>query len=117
LSINSTLTWETHIENVINKLGIACYMIRNIKPFISANTLKIIYYSYFYSVMTYGLFFWGNSSHADMVFKLQKRVIRLMMGCGYRESCKDLLKELYILPLKSFFLSFFLSFLVQPLST
>jgi hypothetical protein len=60
-------------------------MIRNIKPFMSVNTLKIIYYSYFHSVMTYDLIFWGNLSHTDMVFKLQKRVIRLMMGCGCRE--------------------------------
>jgi hypothetical protein len=37
--------------------------------------------------MSYGLMFWGNSSHADIVFKLQKRVVRPMLGCGYRESC------------------------------
>jgi hypothetical protein len=35
--------------------------------------------------MTYGLIHWGNSSHAEMVFKMQKRVVRLMMGHGYRE--------------------------------
>jgi hypothetical protein len=47
------------------------------------NTLLSIYHSYFHSVMTYGLMFWGNSSHAEWVIKLQKRVIRLIKGCGY----------------------------------
>jgi hypothetical protein len=57
LTINSTLTGETHVENVINKLCTACYMIRNRRPFVSINTLKIIYYSYFHSLMTYSLIF------------------------------------------------------------
>jgi hypothetical protein len=75
LTIESSLTWERYIEDVIKKLSPACHMIRNIKPLMSINTLKIIYHSYFHSAMTYGLIHWGNSSHAEMVFKMQKRVI------------------------------------------
>jgi hypothetical protein len=55
LTIDRTLTWERFIENVINKLCTVCYMIGNIKPFMSVNTLKFIYYSCFHSVMTYSL--------------------------------------------------------------
>jgi hypothetical protein len=101
LTITGTLTWETYIDSIKNKLCTACYMIRNIKPFMPVNTMKSIYYSSFHSLMTYGLIFWGNLSHADKVFKLQKRVIRVIMGCSYRESCRDLFKELNMLPLKS----------------
>jgi hypothetical protein len=43
LTITSTLTWETYIDNVKNKLCRACYMIRNIKPFMPVNTMKGIY--------------------------------------------------------------------------
>ena len=32
---------------------------------------------------------------------MQKRVIRLMMGRGYRESCRDLFNDINILPLRS----------------
>ena len=32
---------------------------------------------------------------------MQKRVISIIMGCGYRESCRILFKELKILPLSS----------------
>jgi hypothetical protein len=101
LTIENSLTWGGHIDKVIKKLSSVCYMIRNIKPFMSINTTKIIYYSYFHSVMTYGLIYWGNSSLADCVFRMQKRAVRLMMGCGLRESCRDLFKELKILPLRS----------------
>jgi hypothetical protein len=63
--------------------------------------------------MTYGLIFWGNLSHAGKVFKLQKRVIRVIMGCSYRESCRDLFKELNILPLKSQYVLSLMMFVIK----
>ena len=45
--------------------------------------------------------FWGNSSHSNTIFKLQKRVIRIMMNAGIRQSCRELFRELNILPLHS----------------
>jgi hypothetical protein len=67
-------------------------MLRNIKPFVSTNILKIIYYSCFQSVMTYSMMYWGNSSSVDRDFRMQRRAVRLMMGHGYRQSCRDLFK-------------------------
>jgi hypothetical protein len=55
LIIDNTLSWKGHIDYIIPKLSSACYFIRTIRPYISQNTLKIIYYSYFHSVMKYGL--------------------------------------------------------------
>jgi hypothetical protein len=45
--------------------------------------------------------FWGNSSHAERVFKLQKRVVRLIKGCVYRDSCREHFRDMNILPLRS----------------
>ena len=64
----------------------------------SLSTLKIIYNSLFHSRMSYGIIFLGNSSHSSVVFQMQGRVIRIIIGCGYRESCRKLFKELKILP-------------------
>jgi Notch-like protein len=72
LAIISTFTWETYIDSVKNKLCTACYIIRNIKPFMPVSTMKSIYYSYFHSVMTYGLISCGNSSHADKVLNCRR---------------------------------------------
>jgi hypothetical protein len=71
-------------------------------------TLKTVYFSYFHSVMTYGIMFWGNSSDADRVFKLQKRVIRIMKGCGYRD-----FRDMYILPLRSQYIYSLMMFVVK----
>jgi hypothetical protein len=35
----------------------------------------VVYFSYFHSIIKYGIVFWGNSTNDSRVFKLQKRVI------------------------------------------
>jgi len=51
--------------------------------------------------MSYGIIFWVNLSHSSVIFKMQKRVIRIIMDYVYRESCRELFKELKILPFSS----------------
>jgi len=41
-----------------------------VKPYISLHTLKMIYYSYFYFLMTYSLLFWGHSSESTKKFQV-----------------------------------------------
>jgi hypothetical protein len=55
--------------------------------------MKIIYFSYFHSVMTYGIIFGGNSADRNNVFKLQKRAIRLITDSSNRTSCHILFKK------------------------
>jgi len=63
--------------------------------------------------MSYGIIFWGNSSHSFVIFRMQKRVIRIILGCGYRESCRELFKELKILSLSSQYIFSLLLFIVN----
>jgi len=44
---------------------------------------------------------------------MQKLAIRIMMGCGYRESCRGLFVELKILPLASQYIFSLLLFVVK----
>ena len=97
--IHDSINWSCHIEYIIPKLRSSCYVMRSIRQFISSNTLKTVYYSYFNAIMSYGLPFWGNSPHAIEVFRMQKRIVRIMMGCTNRVSCRNLFRRLEILPL------------------
>jgi hypothetical protein len=65
------------------------------------NALLMIYCSIFHAVMTNGIIVWGNSCHTIKVFRLQKGAIGIIMGCGRRESCRNVFKKLKILPLMS----------------
>jgi hypothetical protein len=99
--IESTLSWSAHVQQLIPKLCLACYAIKAIKPFISQDAVRLVYVSYFPSLMTYGIIIWGNSSDSVQVFRMQKRVVRILMGSRCRDSCRELFKTLKILPIQS----------------
>jgi hypothetical protein len=73
LHINNTLSWTTHIDNILPKLSSACYAMRSVKPYVSQQMLKVIYYSYFHSIMSYGIIFWSHSAGCMRVFRLKKK--------------------------------------------
>jgi hypothetical protein len=104
LTLDNTLSWRTHIDTIVPKLSSASFAMRVVKPFLSLDSLKMVYYSYFHSVMTYGLIFWGNSHHSNIIFRLQKRIIRIIVGIRGRDSCREHFKNLKILPLQSQFI-------------
>jgi hypothetical protein len=68
LIIDNKLSWKGHFNYMIPKLSSACYVIRTVKPYVSHNTLQIIYYSYFHSIMNYGKLFWGSSNEIIKTF-------------------------------------------------
>ena len=57
LIIDSKLSWKGHVDHIVPRLNSACYCMRVVKRYVLHSTLKIIYYSYFHSVMTYGLIY------------------------------------------------------------
>jgi hypothetical protein len=59
------------------------------------------YLSYIHSNITYGIIFWGNSTGSDEVFKSQNTAIRIITNSHSSTSCRDLFKEINILPLQS----------------
>jgi len=73
----------------------------------------MIYYSYYHSVMTYGLLFWGNFPDSIKIFRLQKKIIRIMMGCRSRDSRRKLFFNLEILPLPSQYILSFHLFMIR----
>jgi hypothetical protein len=79
-TLDNTFSWKTHIDTIIPKLSSTCFTVRAVKPFLSQDSLRMVYFSYFHSIMTYRLMFWGNSYHSNTVFRLPKRIIRIMVG-------------------------------------
>jgi len=86
---------------------------RSVKPFVSQQMLKVIYYSHFHSIISYAIIFWGNSAPSSRVFRMQKRIIRIMMGSRKRDSCRKLFTSLKILPFPSLYIFFLLRFVIK----
>jgi hypothetical protein len=60
--------------------------------------------------------FWGNSSHSDTIFKLQKRAIRIIVRVGNNVSSRELFKKLKILLFYSQYIFSLLLFVVKNIN-
>jgi len=61
----------------------------------------MIYLCYVHSITSYGIIFCGNSYHRQRIFIIQKRIIMVIMNTNKGDSCRELFKQLNILPLPS----------------
>ena len=93
VEIDKLLKWSSHIETLTKKLSQVCYAIRIINKYIDYSVTKILYYANFESRMRYGIIFWGINLNTNSVFKVQKRILRIMLKMQYRESCRGKFRQ------------------------
>jgi hypothetical protein len=79
-------------------------------------TITMIYYAYFHSLMNYDFIFWGNSPYSVHIFRLQRKVIRIITSTRNREFCRSWFKRLKILPLQSQYIYSILSFVIDNMN-
>jgi len=60
LTIEETLSWKCHINQILLRLSLVYYAMKVITPLMSEDTLKIIYYSYVHLIIIYSIIFWEN---------------------------------------------------------
>jgi hypothetical protein len=101
LTIVTTVTSKHKIGDLTSRLNKACFAITSIKSFMSLDVLRSTYFSNVHSIISYGIIFWGSSSHSEEIFKNQKRIIRIIINSSKNVSCQQLFKHLNILPIQS----------------
>jgi hypothetical protein len=72
LELDKNVNWKNHIQKTLPKLSSACYLIRRMYPSCNLNTLKIIYFAYFHSIMEFGIIFWGVSVESKSLSATKK---------------------------------------------
>ena len=71
LVIDNNLAWHCHVDQMIPALNKAFYVIRSLKPLLSFESLRMVYFSTVHSIISYGIVFWGISTHSK-IFKIKK---------------------------------------------
>ena len=104
LNIDDSVSWKVHIDQMMSKLSSICFVIWTIQAIMSQENLRMVYFAYVHSIMSYGLILWGNQPHSEKIFKIQKKVIRIITNSRARDSCRELFKKLEILPLYSLYI-------------
>ncbi len=101
--IDCHLTWKAHEMELHPKLSRAIGMLSKIRHFVSYETLRMIYFGIFSSILMYGSQIWSH--HQGIVNKLQilqNKALRIMNFCPPRTSSTPLFKSCEILKLADY---------------
>lgn len=90
IHMDSKLTWEPHIKYISSKLSRVIYLLKSLSGLVPIKYLRTAYFSFFHSIMSYGLILWGNASHINDVLLLQKKALRIITNSSYLEHCRPL---------------------------
>jgi len=71
----------------------------------STYVLRTTYFASFHAHFRYGLTLWGGDPESIRIFQLQKKVIWIIGKTGRHASCRNLYKDLNILPLPCLYIS------------
>uniref|UniRef100_A0A1B6FDF1 Reverse transcriptase domain-containing protein n=1 Tax=Cuerna arida TaxID=1464854 RepID=A0A1B6FDF1_9HEMI len=102
--LDKNLSWKFYIDKLYKRLNTCCFQMLVLRDSVDLQTRIIVYYSLFYSVINYGIEFWGNSTNSIKIFKVQKKFLRILTFSKKRHSCEELFKELKILTVPSLYI-------------
>jgi len=77
LELDKNVNWKNYVQRILPKLSSACYLIRRMYSSCNLNTLMMIYFAYFHSVMEYGIIFWGSLWKAEEYFCNKKEYLEV----------------------------------------
>ena len=78
--LDSGLSWKHHIAELSKKLARTVGIFYKVRHLIRLETLKMLYYSLFYSFIFYGITVWGltHKSYLDPIIIAQRKILRVM---------------------------------------
>ena len=107
LQPDSHRTWMIHINSLLHKLSTVCFIMRRLSHILNIDTLRIVCFVRFHTLIKYSTIFWGTSTTVHKVFLIQKRIIRIKLGIVQRRSCRNRFKDLDILTVPSLYFFFY----------
>ena len=91
--IDENLNWNTHLAELKPKLSRAVGMLSKLRHFVDKDTLRMVYYGIFSSILSYGAQIWGqHNSVSKKLQVLQNKALRIMHFEPPRTSASPLLK-------------------------
>ena len=97
ITLDARLQWGPHLTSLAGRLSSAAFAVRKIRQFTDIDTARLVYFSYFHSIMSYGILLWGRAADIESIFILQKRAIRAIYNLRRRDSLRELFKDINIM--------------------
>ena len=97
--MDEKLNWSSHLKQIETKLAFASSVIYKTRNILPLNTLKLLYYSFAYTHLSYCVTAWGSAttSHLKPIYVKQNNILRNMMFSNYDEQISPIYKRLNFL--------------------
>ena len=98
--LDTKLAFNDYHKKICNRLNFALYTMRKVKNFLSFESMKLLYYSFFHSHLEFSSTFLYASSTKNIkkIESLQKQAIRLLIGLPRISHTSEAFWALNILP-------------------
>ena len=90
---------------------------RRLSGSVSRDVLRAAYFSLVQSNLLYGILLWGHSSSSTNVFRLQRRILRVVGGLDYRADCRSTFVRMGVMTVPSLYILECLKFAVTNRSS
>ena len=102
LTIDDKLTWKCHITKLCSKISSCCSFMYKLRYYVPLQSRLYVYYSLFYSHITYGIICWGNALHGVLnpLRIYQNKIIKAMLFKSIFCNVKPLLVQTNLLNIK-----------------
>ena len=99
--LDANMSWDTHISKMCSKLTGRIGIFRRIRHCLNLDVRILLYYGFFQPIMDYCCVVWGNSTKSNLlkVYKLQKRMLRLILDVDLNYPSSDMFYRLRIMPI------------------
>lgn len=97
--LDTGLCWSAQVESLCAKLSTQIFVMRQLRPCLDNNTMRVVYFAMIHSLLSYAVVLWGNSVKSYKVFYLQKASVRIIDSSPRGTHCRPLFRRYGILPL------------------
>lgn len=103
---DSRLNWAKHIEFLTRKIRKYYYAFIQLREILNYNDIKLAYYGYIQSMLSFGIAAWGGASPTVLqpLFVAQKRIIKISFHKNMRYPTDRLFHETAILTVRKIFI-------------
>ena len=104
--MDDRLTWKYHLFELRKKLSKSIGILYKMSKLSTPRVLITLYYSLFFSHLSYGISVWGNADdkYIEKIRLLQNRVVRILNNSDYYASTAPIFSKLNILSLDDIYL-------------
>lgn len=106
LTVDRQLNWNSHVDQICNRLASGIFALRKLSQICDTNTLKSVYFSLIHSHISFGIILYGSTTNKNLhkILIFQKQAVRIILNLDWFDSAKDSFQSLGILTVFSLYI-------------